>query len=130
MTLARSRRLPPLVEQAYLAPYHNWQSRAAVYQFVQDIPLSDGHPTWQTLSQIERGLPELAALPQSLVWGMRDWCFTPECLDKFVAHWPQAEVHRLADVGHWVVEDAPDETERLLTEWLNRTSTLATGAPV
>ena len=41
---------------------------------------------------------------------MRDWCFRPDCLDRFVAAWPRAEVHRLADVGHWVVEDAPEES--------------------
>jgi len=128
MTLARSRRLDPFVEQAYLAPYHDWQSRAAVYQFVKDIPRSDRYPTWQQLAEIEQGLPELASLPQSLVWGMRDWCFTPECLDKFVDHWPQAEVHRLADVGHWVVEDAPEQTEQLLAEWLHRTATTTKGA--
>ena len=128
MTLSRQRSLEPLVEQAYLAPYYDWRSRAAVYQFVKDIPLSRRHPTWQTLADIERGLPQLASLPQLLVWGMRDWCFTPECLDKFVEHWPGAEVHRLADVGHWVVEDAPEESQQLLSTWLKRTSTVATGA--
>ncbi len=128
MTLNRSRRLDPQVEQAYLAPYHDWQSREAVYQFVQDIPLSDRHPTWQTLHEIEQGLPSLSALPQHLVWGMRDWCFTPECLDKFCEYWPSAEVHRLADVGHWVVEDAPEETGKLLAEWLQRTASPIPGA--
>lgn len=122
MTLGRERRLAPLVENGYLAPYHDWQSRAAVYQFVQDIPLSPRHPTWQTLADIEQGLPSLSATPQLLVWGMRDWCFTPACLDKFVEYWPQAEVHRLADVGHWVVEDAPQEAHALLGDWLGRTS--------
>jgi len=121
MTLSRKRRLDPLVEQAYLAPYHDWQSRAAVYQFVRDIPLSARHPTWQTLTEIEHGLPLLADLPQLLVWGMRDWCFTPECLDKFVESWPGAEVHRLADVGHWVVEDASEEVGEIFTGWLERT---------
>ena len=49
-------------------------------------------------------------VPACLIWGMRDWCFRPDCLERFVAAWPRAEVHRLADVGHWVVEDAPDES--------------------
>lgn len=122
MTLSRQRRLDPLVERAYLAPYHDWRSRAAVYQFVKDIPLSDRHPTWSTLAEIERGLPELASMPQLLTWGMRDWCFTPACLDKFCEYWPQAEVHRLEDVGHWVVEDAPEDAEELLSGWLHDTT--------
>ncbi|MEM8944790.1 MAG: alpha/beta fold hydrolase [Planctomycetota bacterium] len=122
MTLGRQRRLEPNVEAAYLAPYHDWQSRAAVYQFVRDIPLSTSHQTWETLSQIERGLPSLAEMPQLLVWGMQDWCFTPACLDKFVDYWPDAQVHRLEDVGHWVVEDAPEQVEQLVAEWLANTS--------
>jgi len=124
MTLSRKRRLDPVVEQAYLAPYFDWQSRAAVAQFVKDIPLSDKHPTWQTLVEIEQGLSQLAELPQLLVWGMQDWCFTPACLDKFVESWPEAEVHRLPDVGHWVVEDAPEESQQLLAGWLASTAAL------
>lgn len=121
MTLGRQQRLDPAVEQAYLAPYHDWQSRGAVYQFVKDIPLSAHHPTWQTLAEIEQGLSALVDLPKLLVWGMQDWCFTPACLEKFLEYWPEAEVHRWDDVGHWVVEDAPEETQQLLGDWLART---------
>lgn len=122
MTLNRSAQLPSEVAQAYLAPHESWKHRAAVYQFVKDIPLSESHPTWQTLAEIERGLPALANMPIQLIWGMRDWCFTPECLEKFMGYWPNAEVHQLEDVGHWVVEDAPDESLDLLRNWLDRTS--------
>ena len=120
MTTTRKERLDPREEQAYLAPYSDWSHRAAVYQFVRDIPLSPRHRTWQTLEQIEAGLPELGRLPIQLIWGMQDWCFTPECLERFMQHWPQAEVHRLADVGHWAVEDAPEFVESLLADWLRR----------
>jgi pimeloyl-ACP methyl ester carboxylesterase len=121
MTLSRNRRLDPEVEAGILAPYNSWVRRGAVQQFVDDIPLSDRHPTWATLGGIEDRLPELASLPSLLVWGMRDWCFTPESLDRFVAAWPKAEAHRLADVGHWVVEDAPQDAARLLEGFLHRT---------
>ena len=121
MTLARPPRLDPRVEAAYLAPYHNWQSRAAVHQFVQDIPLSPQHPTWATLAEIETGLPKLASLPALLVWGMQDWCFTPECLEKFCGYWPQAQAHRIADAGHWVLEDATAEVTSTIGEFLKDT---------
>ncbi|MEQ8209977.1 MAG: alpha/beta fold hydrolase [Lacipirellulaceae bacterium] len=107
------------IAHGYLAPYHNWQRRAAVFQFVKDIPLSASHPTWQTLADIEAGLPTLKDVPKLLVWGEQDWCFTTECLDKFVEIWPGAEVLRIADGGHWIVEDATEEVinrmERFLT---------------
>ena len=122
MTLGRRHRLDPAVAAGYLAPYDSWSRRAAVYQFVEDIPLSASHPTWHTIGAIEDRLSELTDVPALLVWGERDWCFTTECLDRFAAAWPQAEIHRLPDVGHWVVEDAPDDAEKLIAEFLERTN--------
>jgi pimeloyl-ACP methyl ester carboxylesterase len=121
MTLGRKRQLEPDVAAGYLAPYDSWTRRAAVEQFVRDIPLSPRHPTWHTLGAIEDQLASLADLPALLVWGECDWCFTTECLDRFAAVWPQAEVRRLPDIGHWVVEDAPDEAGQYVEEFLRRT---------
>jgi pimeloyl-ACP methyl ester carboxylesterase len=118
MTLARTPRLDPAVAAGYLAPYDSWTSRRAVYGFVRDIPRRSGGDTWKLLSWIERGLPTLADRPALLIWGMRDWCFRPDCLERFLEAWPQAEVHRLADVGHWVVEDAPDESLSIVMRFL------------
>jgi haloalkane dehalogenase len=121
MTLARRRRLDPGVAAAYLAPYNSWTNRRAVYGFVKDIPSGPRYPTWQTLAEIERCLPTLADRPALLVWGMRDWCFRPECLERFEHAWPEAEVHRLADVGHWVLEDAPEDAVPIVEQFLSAT---------
>lgn len=121
MTLARRNRLEPAVAAGYLAPYDSWAHRRAVYEFVRDIPNRPGQPTWDLLAGIERDLPTFAGRPALLVWGMRDWCFRPDCLERFVAAWPRAEVHRLADVGHWVVEDAPDESLAIVERFLSST---------
>jgi len=110
------------VAQAYLAPHDSWANRRAVYDFVEDIPLSDRHPTWRTLGDIEDALPSLAELPIGLTWGMQDWCFTPECLRRFQSAWPAATVHEASDAGHWIVEDAPQRVEASLQEVLARTS--------
>lgn len=120
MTLARRHALDPAVAAGYLAPYDSWSNRRAVYGFVRDIPRSSSEPTWQTLARIHNRLPSLADRPALLVWGMRDWCFRPDCLERFIAAWPHAEVHRLWDVGHWVVEDAPEESASLVHEFLQR----------
>jgi haloalkane dehalogenase len=122
MTLSRKRRLEPAVAAGYLAPYHSWQRRAAVYQFVRDIPLSPAHSTWMALGGIEDRLKDLRDIPTLLVWGEQDWCFTTECLDRFIEEWPEADVVRLPDVGHWVLEDAPEEAEQAVVEFLSRTS--------
>jgi pimeloyl-ACP methyl ester carboxylesterase len=122
MTLARKSRLDPAIAAAYLAPYDSWANRRAVYGFVKDIPTSPRDATWQTLAGIERQLPTLADRPALLVWGMRDWCFRPDCLARFEAAWPAAEVHRLADVGHWVLEDAAEEAGRIVGQFLTSTT--------
>jgi len=121
MTLARRARLESAVAAGYLAPYRSWSDRRAVYGFVRDIPTGPRHPTWRTLAAIESQLPTLADRPALLVWGMRDWCFRPDCLERFEHVWPRAEVHRLADVGHWVLEDAPDEVLPLVEHFLANT---------
>lgn len=118
MTIDRTPRLDRKVADAYLAPYDSWSNRRAVYEFVADIPRSAKHPTWQTLESIENRLSQISEKPIRLVWGMKDWCFTPACLDRFVEHWPKAEVLKLDDVGHWIVEDAPKESLQQLKSLL------------
>jgi haloalkane dehalogenase len=56
--------------------------------------------------------------PWQLIWGMRDWCFTPACLDKFRELIPQARVHRFEDAGHWVLEEAPEQIIALVEDFL------------
>jgi haloalkane dehalogenase len=122
MTLSRRAKLDPTAAAGYLAPYSSWDRRAAVYQFVRDIPCSVRHPTWQTLERIESRLPSLAEWPIQLIWGMQDWCFTPACLDRLCAAWPAAEVRRLQDVGPWVTEDAPDDALAAISSFLDPTT--------
>ena len=112
--------LPRDVAAGLLAPYDSWQHREAVFRFVKDIPLSKNHRTWSVLEHIESELPSLQELPSMLIWGMRDWCFRPECLTRFEQYWPQAEIHRIADAGHYVVEDAFEEIKPLMHDFLER----------
>jgi len=112
--------LPKQIAQGMLAPYDNWNNRVAIYNFVKDIPLSKSHPTWSVLDRIESGLASVADWPIMMAWGMKDWCFRPKCLDRFNGHWPDAEVHRIADAGHYVIEDAAEEVEQKVHEFLDR----------
>ena len=67
----------------YLAPYRTWHDRIAVLRFIQDIPLSTSHPSYQTLAAIEESLAQFRNRPMLLVWGERDWCFTTDFLSEF-----------------------------------------------
>ncbi len=110
--------LPPDVRDGMLAPYHSWNDRVGIYNFVADIPFNDKHKTWLVLEHLEKQLPEFSHLPSMLIWGMKDWCFDADCLRRFEHLLPNTTVHRLMNAGHWVVEDAADEVEKLLKEFL------------
>ena len=119
------------VAAGLLAPYDNWGNRVAIDAFVRDIPMSDQHPTHATLSALEADLPKLAQIPSLLVWGMKDWCFREECLRRLQQAWPRAEVVEIADAGHYVIEDAPEETLDSIDRFINRGSDklVTAGAP-
>ena len=118
MAVEKPDRMTPAVRSGLLAPYDNWANRVAIDRFVADIPMTRRHPTWNTLAEIENGLPSLACRPIELIWGMRDWCFRPICLDRFLLHFPEAQVHRLDDAGHYVVEDAHERIIPLVADFL------------
>ena len=65
------------------------------------------HPSRRVMQDVADGLVTLADKPMHLVWGMKDWCFTPKFLEEWIARFPNATVTRLPDVGHYVMEDAP-----------------------
>jgi pimeloyl-ACP methyl ester carboxylesterase len=113
------RRLSAVERRGYLWPYRNWADRVAVNAFVQDIPLAPDHRTWPVLSAVEKGIPALRDREALIVWGGRDFCFD----DTFLARWqrelPQARVHRIADAGHYVLDDARDEVLPLLAAHLS-----------
>lgn len=123
--MAVERRLEPDVARAMRFPYRGfgsggWARRVAIHGFVRDIPTSAAHPTAATLAAIEAALPAFAGLPACIVWGERDWCFTPRFRERWQHFLPRAEVHALPDAGHWVMEDAPDEVVRILHGFLER----------
>ena len=114
MATERKGGLKKQVAKGMLAPYDRWSNRVAIDRFVKDIPTSKNDPTWKLLSEIESNLDRLKHLPIQLIWGMKDWCFRPECLERFEQHFPDARVHRIEDAGHYVIEDATEKVCELV----------------
>lgn len=121
MAVQKTDSLDHSAREGLVAPYDNWANRVAVDGFVKDIPASRRHPTWERLDRIEKNLVNLADRPVKLIWGMRDWCFRPECMERFQTHFPNADVTRLDDTGHYVVEESPDEVLHALQSFLRDT---------
>jgi len=101
-----------------LAPYDSPEHRVAVAQFVRDIPLTAGDPAYAVLERTESRLHLLADVPTLVCWGMRDPVFDATVLEHLLSFLPQAEVHRFADAGHFVLEDVPDRVVPLATRLL------------
>jgi len=117
MCVAR-RPLPPGVRAAYLAPYDSWANRIAVLRFVQDIPLRPGDPSYNLVTQVQDGLAKLRGVPMLICWGDRDFVFDQHFLAEWTKRFPEADLHRFADAGHYVLEDAGEEIVPLIQEWL------------
>lgn len=107
--MAVERPMDPLVRQGYLLPYRSYHDRIANLRFVQDIPLWPGHPTWQTVATIEQQLPRFRNTPMQILWGGKDWCFDDQFLAGWMQRFPDAEVRRIDNAGHYVLEDAHEE---------------------
>jgi len=116
------RRLAPEVRRGLLLPYDSYAHRVAVHGFVRDIPSSPEHESYPELERIEAGLATFRDRPTCIVWGERDWCFTPRFRQQWERRFPDARVHRIEDAGHLVLEDAPEEVEEVLRTFLRETS--------
>lgn len=108
VTMAVERNLPRAVREGMLWPHRSWADRVSVHQFVRDIPLGPGHRTQPEIDAIGESLATYREKSVLLVWGMRDWCFDPVFLAEWKQRLPDARVVELGDVGHWLLEDAPD----------------------
>ena len=116
--MAVHNKMLPEVAAGFLHPYNSWKNRVAVLRFVQDIPLQENHPSFQTLSTVEASLDRLQDKPLLLCWGGEDFCFNDHFYGQWQHRFPVADSHYFPEAGHYVLEDALDEIMLLLTPFL------------
>jgi pimeloyl-ACP methyl ester carboxylesterase len=107
------------VAAGYLEPYDSWAHRIAVHRFVQDIPLNEDDRAYPIVRETGEALTRLADKPMLISWGLRDFVFDHHFLDEWVRRFPEAEVHRFDDCGHYVLEDAGEEIIPLVREFVD-----------
>lgn len=108
------------VRDAYLAPYDSWAHRIAVHRFVQDIPLRPGDRNYQLVTDVQDRLQTLAHVPMMIVWGLKDIVFDRHFLDEWVHRFPNAEVHRFPQSGHYILEDETETVVPLVRAFLEK----------
>lgn len=109
---------PDEVWRGYLHPYRRAADRAAIADFVADIPMERHHPSYGTLRHIEERLVSLRDKPVFLAWGARDFCFTLHFFRRYLQYFPDAVRIVYSAAGHFVLEDAAPDIERRIGEFL------------
>lgn len=115
-----AKKLSLKIKQGYFYPYPTMGDRAAIWNFVSDIPFSSDHPTQHELIEMKRSIPLLKETPVQIIWGLKDPCFHPAILRSIHKHFPHAEVHELPHASHLVLEDEPNLSENLVEVFLQR----------
>jgi haloalkane dehalogenase len=108
----RRRKLTKEEMKAYRAPFAHGRTRQPMYVFPRQITAAGD---W--LGELEKAVSTFKG-PVRFIWPDSDIAFR----DKELSHWqrifPQASVERLAKCGHFLWEDAPEESIEALRGWL------------
>jgi haloalkane dehalogenase len=94
-------RLPAQIHSHYRRPFQNPETRKGCWVFPRQIV---GATPW--LDRLWTKRRRLAQIPALIFWGMADKAFREKELDRWRSVFPEAPVVRLADVGHFVPEEA------------------------
>ena len=105
------------VQRGFLAPYRTADRRAAIAEFVADIPLDAEHPSATALDHIAADLDLLGDFPILLLWGSKDRVFSDLYLHDLERRLPHADVHRYPNAGHFVSEDV--DAVGAIVDWLS-----------
>ena len=123
------RRIAAHMRPAFRAPYRRAAMRAAVRDFVADVPFSTEHPSAAAIADVAAQLPTVTA-PALLVWGAADPVFDDSFALDLAARLPHADLHRFDRVGHLapVEADVAGVIDAWLTERVTAPATTATVA--
>jgi pimeloyl-ACP methyl ester carboxylesterase len=93
------------IRKAYTLPYDSPANRIATARFVQDIPLSENDPGFDILLKTAEHLHLLEDKPCLIAWGEKDFVFDKTFLKRWLEYYPDAQINRYPDCGHYILED-------------------------
>lgn len=94
------------------------------YQQQTALPLTSEYAwnifrSWrQDMRKVEAALPKLAGIPTLLVWGDKDPIVLPESAAELQRRLPGSRLRMIPGAGHLPYEEAPEEFNRVVTEFL------------
>lgn len=103
---------------AFAAPYSSADARAAVADFVGDVPLQPGggHPSDGPLSEVAAKLGALTA-PVLLAWGAADPVFNDDFAADLADRIPNTSMQRFPSANHLVMAEA--DVASVVDDWLS-----------
>jgi olefin beta-lactone synthetase len=110
------RRITKIDREAFRAPYRSAPARAAIADFVGDIPLHEGHPSESAIAEVAERLGSIKA-PVLLAWGARDPVFDDDFAADLAGRFPNSTTHRFAGANHLVMAEA--DVAAVAETWLN-----------
>jgi cis-3-alkyl-4-acyloxetan-2-one decarboxylase len=122
LNTASQRNMPPIVKKGFKFPYQNANDRIAILSFVKDVPVDPEHISFEALLEIEHGLWMFRETPVCIIWGMKDWYFTPRYLQRWRLFYPQAQVLEIPDAGYFVLEDECIQSLMFMSNFLKNTN--------
>ncbi len=108
-------RLTTTDREAFRAPYRSAPARAAIADFVGDIPLRDRHPSAAAIADVAARLHTVTA-PVLLAWGAKDPVFNDDFAADLAARFPNTVEHRFADAGHLVTVET--DVAAVVERWM------------
>jgi len=115
-------RLTRTVRRAYADVHSGWSERAPMLVFPRAIPVRAVGPVDEMNGEIEGRLREcFRSKPVRIVWGMKDRALLPVYIDTlWLDTFPDAQVTRIVDAGHFVQEDAHERVIPELTRFIDQ----------
>ena len=80
-----------------------------------------GDPGYDIVSDTAARLEVFRERPVLVCWGDKDFVFDHHFLAEWQRIFPGADVHRFADCGHYILEDASEEIIPLIRQFLAKT---------
>lgn len=109
--------MPRNVRHGFRLPYNSPENRVATTRFVQDIPLTESDPSYQTLVDIENNLELLKEKPTIICFGRKDFVFSRHFYNEWRLRFPKAQAHNF-HAGHYLLEDVGHEVFALVRQFL------------
>ncbi len=98
-------RITKIDREAFRAPYPTAPSRAAIADFVDDIPLRSGDPSEHAIADVAARLRTVRC-PVLLAFGAKDPVFNDDFAADLAARFPNSTTQRFAEANHLVMAEA------------------------